>query len=157
MRYPLPGSPDFTFPGATPATTASFLAPLACAGTLARQKADNHGFWDIENGNPDPSLKIQQWGIINTTTWNVSDSITLKNIASYQQFRQSQSLYIGNDNLRIPNTNPNPAFRGLPFTWVGLNPAANLNNVEQETFTEEFQIQGRSADGKLNYVLGGYY
>ena len=157
VRYPLPGSNTLVFPGATPATTASFLAPLACAGTLARQKADNHGFWDIENGNPNPFLKIRQWGVINTTKWDVSDTITLKNIASYQQFSQSQSLYIGNDNFVIPNSNPNPAFRGLPFTWVGLNPAANLHNVEQQTFTEEFQIQGRTGDGKLTYVLGGYY
>lgn len=155
-QYPLPGNPQFTLPGAAPATTASFLAPLACAGTLARAEANGYGFWDIESGNPDPFLKIEQWGIINTTTWNVNDSITLKNIASYQQFSQSQSLYIGNDNYLFP-ASPNPAWTGLPFTWVGLNPAAGLKNVEQQTFTEEFQIQGRSADGRLDYVLGGYY
>ena len=155
-QYPLPGNPQFTLPGSVPANTASFLAPIACAGTLARAKANNYGFWDIENGNPDPMLKIEQWGLINTTTWNASDTITLKNIASYQQFSQSQSLYIGNDNFTFP-ASPNPAWTGLPFTWVGLNPAANLENVEQQTFTEEFQVQGRTADGRLDYVVGGYY
>ncbi|MET0588590.1 MAG: TonB-dependent receptor [Novosphingobium sp.] len=154
--YPLPGNPAFTLPGATAATTASFLAPLACAGTFARAQANDYGFWDIESGNPDPFLKIEQWGLINTTTWNASDTITLKNIASYQQFSQSQSLYIGNDNYNFP-ASPNPTWTGLPFTWVGLNPAAGLKNVEQQTFTEEFQIQGRTADGRLDYVLGGYY
>ena len=161
--YPLPASTNFgpLIPGRIPPTTgadtASFLAPLACAGTVARSRALNYGFWDVESGNPDPFLKITQWGITNTTTWNVSDTVTLKNIASYQQFKQSQSLYIGNDNFVIPDSNPNPAFRGLPFTWVGVSPSKGLSNVEQETFTEEFQIQGRSGDGKLNYVLGGYY
>jgi iron complex outermembrane receptor protein len=154
--YPLPGNPAFTLPGAEPATTASFLAPLACAGTLARQEANDYGFWDIESGNPNPFLKIDQWGLINTTTWNASDTITLKNIASYQQFSQSQSLNIGNDNYTFP-ASPNPAWTGLPFTWVGLNPARGLENVEQQTFTEELQIQGRSADGRLDYVVGGYY
>ena len=142
-------------PGTTGATTASFLAPLACAGTIARAEANNYGFWDVENGNPDPFLKIKQWGIINTTTWNASDTITLKNIASYQQFSQSQSLYIGNDNFVAPDSwGP---YAGQRFTWVGLNPAANLENVEQQTFTEELQIQGRTADGRFDYVLGGYY
>lgn len=156
VQYPLPGNPQFTLPGAVPATTGSFLAPLACAGTLARAKANNYGFWDIENGNPDPMLKIEQWGLINTTTWNASDTVTLKNIASYQQFSQSQSLYIGNDNFTFP-ASPNPAWTGLPFTWVGLHPASNFKNVEQQTFTEEFQVQGRTADGRLDYVVGGYY
>ena len=155
--YPYPGSPNLTLPGATPATTPSFLAPLACSGTLARAKALNYGFHDVESSNPDPFLHIKQWGVINTTTWRASDTITLKNIASYQVFRQSQSLNIGNDNYVIPATNPNPAFRGLPFTWVGLYPSKGLANVEQATFTEEFQVQGHTGNGKLEYVVGGYY
>ena len=93
---------------------------------------------------------------INTTTWNVSDTMTIKNIMSYQEFRQSQSMLIGSDNLVFP-ASPNPTWTGLPFTWVGIHPAQNANNVEQYTVTEELQLQGKSADGKLNYVIGGYY
>ncbi|MFC0204340.1 TonB-dependent receptor [Novosphingobium soli] len=141
----------------TAGTTASFLAPIACAQGIARSRSQNYGYWDVENGNPDPYLKIDQWSVINTTTWNASDTITIKNIASYQQFAQRQAFNIGADNYVIPASNPNPAFRGLPFTWVGLAPDPNLPNVEQYTATEELQIQGRSSDGKLNYVLGGYY
>ncbi|MCW1430750.1 TonB-dependent receptor [Novosphingobium sp. JCM 18896] len=155
-RYPLPGSSQVNLPGQTLATTASFLAPLACSGTVARQRARGDGFWDVESGNTDPFLKIKQWGVTNTTTWRVSDTVTLKNIASYQQFRQKQSLLIGNDNFTFP-ASPNPAWTGLPFTWVGVYPAQGLANVEQATFTEEFQIQGKSGDGKLDYVLGAYY
>ena len=159
-RYPgyaAPASSAFNLPGTTLASTASFLAPLACAGTVARSKALNYGFWDVEAGNPNPFLKIKQWGITNTTTWRANDNITLKNIMSYQQFSQKQSLYIGNDNFVMPATNPNPAWRGLPFTWVGLYPSEGLANAEQQTFTEEFQIQGTTGDDKFNYVLGGYY
>jgi iron complex outermembrane receptor protein len=156
VRYPLPASPIFNLPGTPLASTPSFLAPLACAGTVARQKARGDGFWDVEAGNPDPFLKIRQWGVTNTTTWRASDTITIKNIMSYQQFRQRQSLFIGNDNFTFP-ASPNPAWTGLPFTWVGLSPSAGLSNVEQDTFTEEFQIQGNSGDGRLEYVLGAYY
>ena len=155
-QYPLPASPLFNLPGQPLASTASFLAPLACNGTLARAKAQGYGFWDIESGNPDPFLKIQQWGVTNTTTWRVSDFVTLKNIASYTEFKQKQSLFIGNDNFLFP-ASPNPANTGLPFTWVGLFPAKGLSNAEQATFTEEFQIQGSTPDDRLTYVVGGYY
>jgi iron complex outermembrane recepter protein len=154
-RYPLPPSSQFNLPGQPLANTASFLAPLGCA-IQQRQEARGDGFWDVEAGNPDPFLRIKQWGVINTTTWRVNDNMTLKNIASYQQFRQSQSLYIGNDNFNFP-ASPNPAWTGLPFTWVGLYPAQGLANAEQETFTEELQLQGGTADGRLDFVLGGYY
>jgi iron complex outermembrane receptor protein len=149
------GVDPVAYPSPAAGSTGAFLAPLACAGTLARAEANDYGFWDVENGNPTPFLKIKQWGLINTTTWNASDTITLKNIASYQQFSQSQSLYIGNDNYVAPAAWGQ--FAGQTFTWVGLNPAANLHNVEQQTFTEELQLQGRSADGRLDYVVGGYY
>lgn len=155
VRYPLPGSPQINFPGQTLASTASFLAPLGCA-TMQRQQARGDRFWDVEAGNPNPFLKIRQWGAINTTTWNASDNLTIKNILSYQEFRQRQSLFIGNDNFTFP-ASPNPAWTGLPFTWVGLYPAAGFSNVEQSTFTEEFQLQGKSGDGRFDYVLGGYY
>ena len=161
VRYPLPASSQVNIPNPVTgeinlASTASFLAPLACSGFVARQKARGDGFWDVDAGNPDPFLRIKQWGVINTTTWRVNDNITLKNIASYQQFRQSQSLYIGNDNFSFP-ASPNPAWTGLPFTWVGLYPSDGLANAEQETITEELQIQGGTSDGKLEFVLGGYY
>lgn len=155
--YPYPGSPDLTLPGGVGASNASFLAPLACSGTLARARDQNYGFWDVEASTPNPFLKIDQWGLVNTTTWSASDTITIKNIASYQQYRQRQSFNIGMDNYTVSDLNPNPAFRGLSFPWVSVYPAPGLANVEQATFTEELQIQGRTTDGKLNYVLGGYY
>ncbi|MEW9853717.1 TonB-dependent receptor [Novosphingobium sp. M1R2S20] len=147
----------------SPTSTAYYLAPLACA-QLQRSEARGDGYFDVEVNNPNPFLKIEQWGVQNTTTWNVSDTITLKNIASYQEFRQRQSFNIGSDNYSVPapGTDPRwfntPASQvGLPFTWVGLAPDPNYDNVNQATWTEEFQIQGRTTDGSLNYVLGGYY
>ena len=45
---------------------------------------------------------------------------------------------------------------GTPFQYVVLNPTANQNNAAQSSFTEELQVQGEVADGRLNYVIGGY-
>ena len=144
-------------------STAFYLAPLAC-GQLQRDEAAGRGYFDVNVNTPNPFLKIEQWGVQDTLTWNVSDTITLKNIASYQQFRQSQSFNIGSDNYSVPRAGTDPRWlntpasqQGLPFTWVGLNPDPNYDNVNQQTWTEEFQIQGRTTDGSLNYVLGAYY
>lgn len=149
----------------TPSTTSTphYLAPLACA-QLQKDKAAGLGYFDVNMNAPDPFLKVEQWGVQDTLTWNVSDNITLKNIASYQQFRQSQSFNIGSDNYTVPVAGTNPSWvntpasqQGLPFTWVGLAPDPSYDNVNQQTWSEEFQIQGRTTDGSLNYVLGGYY
>ncbi|PEQ11948.1 hypothetical protein B2G71_14295 [Novosphingobium sp. PC22D] len=154
------GADPTRFPAPNPNTTAAFLAPLACSQFLARAEANDYGYWDVESGARDPFLNIDQWGVINTTSWDVSDSITLKNIASYQEFTQAQSFNIGSDNYAFPATTqfgqPSP-FAGLPFTWVGLNPDPNVDNIGQWTFTEEFQIQGRALENRLDYVLGAYY
>lgn len=148
------------FPAPTPGTTPAFLAPLACSQYLARAEANNYGYWDVESGHPDPFLDIDQWGVINTTTWNTSDSITLKNITSYQEFSQAQAFNIGSDNYAFPGTTqfgqPSP-YAGLPFTWVGLYPDPTKDNIGQWTFTEEFQIQGRAFENRLDYVIGAYY
>lgn len=148
------------FPAPRPGTTPAFLGPLNCQSLQAAQ-ARGDGYWDVAMGHSNPFLKIDQWAISNTTTWNASDELTVKNIASYQEFEQSQAFNIASDNLRVPARTipfgtPNP-YAGLPFTWVGLNPDPNLPNVAQWTFTEELQLQGRTADGSLNYVVGGYY
>lgn len=148
---------QFPFPNAAVSATPATLAPLACSGFLARAEANDYGYWDTESGHPDPLLESTHWSIINTTSWNVSDTMTLKNIASIQQFRQRAAMNIGSDNYAIPATNPNPSFVGLPFTWVGLYPDRNFDNVNQYTYTEELQLQGRTSDGSLNYVLGAYY
>jgi iron complex outermembrane receptor protein len=147
------------FPGVRAGTTASFLAPLNCQN-LQAARARGDGYWDVDTSAPNPFLEIDQWGVQNTTSWNINDNITIKNTASYQEFRQAQSFNIGSDALTIPALTqlgtPNQ-YAGAPFTWVGLNPDRNFANVSQWTATEELQIQGRTSDGALTYVLGGYY
>lgn len=139
--------------------TATYLAPLNCQ-SFQRAQARGDGYWDVDTNHPNPFLEIDQWGVSNTTTWNVSDNLTLKNTASYQEFRQSQAFNIASDNLTAPATTPfgtpNP-YAGQPFTWVGLYDDPIYAGIAQWTATEELQIQGRTTDGSLNYVLGGYY
>jgi len=139
------------------------LAPAACA-QIDRQKARGDGPLDVDINNPNPFLHLKTWQVINTTTWRASDSLTIKNIASYGEFRERSSFNLYGDNLRITNPAPTiPAFFGLPpltpgsaVQFVMLNPAPGQDNSAESAFTEELQLQGESANGRLKWQAGGY-
>lgn len=87
------------------------LQAESCQIQLARQTARGDGFYDIETRNRNPMLDITQWQAINTTTWQASDTITIKNIMSYGEFRERANFDLGSSNFVIPNLGD-----------VGLNP-----------------------------------
>ncbi|MET0239549.1 MAG: TonB-dependent receptor [Sphingobium sp.] len=106
-------------------------------------------FYKVANGNPLAGQRIQQWQLINTTTWKASDLLTVKNIVSYAEFRQDQALNNnGDDGFAL-----NPA---NPFYSIAVAPQPGSHNASQSTFTEEFQIQGHSANDSLTYQAGAY-
>jgi iron complex outermembrane receptor protein len=138
-------------PQAAPAGRAIITAPLAC-DQIARAAARGDGFYDIENDVPDPFNLLKEWQVINTTTWRASDNLTIKNIISYGEFRERAWLSIGGERLLIP-TGPN-AGKSIPTTIIRHAPGQYL--AAQSTFTEELQFQGRAADGRLTWQVGGY-
>ncbi|MFT3968523.1 MAG: TonB-dependent receptor [Sphingobium sp.] len=120
--------------------------PALRAAQIAATSGD---YYDISNGLPNAYQRIEQWQIINTTTWHASDTLTLRNIASYAEFRQQQASNIYGENGYQNGT-------ALPYYAVTVVPAPNSNNAQQSTFTEELQVQGRTADDRLTYQIGGY-
>ena len=128
---------------------ASGFASFAC-GQVARQEARGDGFWDVENVFPTPRVKNETWQIINTTTWDVSDTLTVKNIASYGEFREIARLTLEGEAFLLPN--------GRPFiSLIDLTNTPGFYNSVQSTFTEELQFQGESFDGRFNWQAGGYF
>lgn len=123
----------------------NFLGLLACGQLASQSRSD---FYTLQSGEPNPRSKLTQWQVINTTTWRASDTLTVKNIMSYAQLEQllRSSLY-GTDLKLGPLT--------LPF--VAIAPTPGLLNANQSTFTEEVQLQGASANGRLTYQAGAYY
>ncbi len=60
------------------------LAGPACSQQLSRQAAaGNDGFYDLVSTIKTPITTIEEFRAINTTTWNISENITLKNILAY--------------------------------------------------------------------------
>lgn len=136
-------------------TGGRFLTGLAACNQIDRQAARGDGPLDVDIDNSNPFVKIKQWQVINTTRWNVSDALTVKNIVSYSEFRERASFSLGGDNFFV--TAPFPS-AGTKFQHILINPplAGKGDGVAQSTFTEEFQLQGVTAAERLTWQVGGY-
>jgi len=151
-----PGDPLFNLTAATsPANARAVLTAGPACDQLGRAAARGDSLLDVDVANPDPYIKLKQWQVINTTTWQVSDNFRIKNIASYGQFHERASFSLYSDNFRVKA--PTSPFVGTPFSYILLNPAGDDDNAAQSTLTEELQFQGNTSDGRLNWQAGAYY
>ena len=83
-----------------------------------------------------PYEKIKNWGITNKTTWELSDTLTLKNIFGYRKQRRDM----------VQDYDGIPAFLISPYQF------ARTRNI-----SEELQLQAKAFDNRLDLILGGYY
>ena len=124
-----------------PASTA-IVKSLVCA-QVANEAARGFGFYEVENTDRNPFVQGRTWQVINTTTWKASDTLTIKNIASYGESRERYSFNLAGD--------------FIPFPFVETDPGPQKGQGSQWSLTEELQIQGGTGDGRLSYQAGGYF
>ena len=118
---------------------ASPLAP-ALAPLLARQQALGVRQTLIASPIFD---KQYSFGVTNKTSWEVSDDITLKNIVSFRRVRTNRASDY--DGTAIPTFFIENA--QLPREW----------SFGQDSWTEEFQVQGKLRSIGLDYIVGYYH
>lgn len=134
----------------------SVFALMGC-GNLARRNA-NGGANDpyaVTSPHLNPYVDIRSWQVVNTTTWRATDNLTIKNIANYAQFKQSENTEFFGVDLLVSDINPALPSLHVPFSTIAGTSGGPMSN--QRTFTDEVQLQGKSADGKLTYILGAYF
>ena len=85
----------------------------------------------------EPRIRLKNWGVLNNTSFQLTDSLTLKNIVSYRDILYHNE---GVDNL----------------SGSALGIQSNQRN-ESNTLTEELQLQGKSFGGSLDWIFGGYF
>ncbi len=136
--------------GCSPAS----LGPFACA-QLAAEQAKGAGFYTLQSTLTNPQTKFTQWQLINTTTWQASDTLTLKNIASYAQLSEKlRTALFGTDfHLVFPPFIPPP---GIPFDFAQSIPLPGGKTADESTATEEIQAQGRALNDRLHWQTGVY-
>jgi outer membrane receptor protein involved in Fe transport len=142
----------------------AILAPGACRAQLNHQAANGtDGFYDVANTAGHPRTAIKEARAINTTTFSLSDDLTLKNILAYSHLETWNTSGIFGTQF----TETQAAL--LPFNVPGLvddrrqfNGGASVTNPDfpvtsQETWVEELQLQGTSLEGRLHWQTGLYY
>jgi iron complex outermembrane receptor protein len=116
-----------------------------CQSALEKTESS---FYDVANDVPNPVSKIKQWQLINTTTWDVNDDFTVKNILSYADFMQTTRGAAFGANLQYGDRHlwlfPADTWHGIPSN-------------SQETFVEELQFSGVVVDWDLTWQAGLYY
>ncbi|MDE8651196.1 TonB-dependent receptor [Novosphingobium sp. H3SJ31-1] len=147
------------FDGSVRVITAQFV----CA-QLDRER--DAPFMAVSNYLADARQEIEQWQVINTTTWQASDTLTIKNIASYAEQVQDQSVDLFGLSFVVPATlrNTSGTLITVPAEFVGMVSGSSTvqsppgyEASDQATFTEELQFQGRSTDGRLTWQTGAYF
>jgi iron complex outermembrane receptor protein len=133
-----------------PATNrAAPLFGILATDQLARQGT---GFYNVMQTVIDPHQVIDQWQAINTTTWRSSDTLTIKNIISYSQYKQDTvAPLFGTDFVA-----PDPALAAYHFPFAMTAAPPGLDTANQSTFTEELQFQGNAMDNRLSWTSGAY-
>ena len=124
---------------------AGSLAAL-CQAQLAQQL--NAGPYATENDLTGAKSYLKQFQVIDSTTWNASDNLTVKNIANYGQLRTILDSALFGDNFVIA---------GQPFYTTMSNPSATGDlTTDQYTFSDELRLQGTALGNKLAWQGGGY-
>ena len=109
--------------------------------------------YQIEQKLVNPRSLTRQFQVINTTKWLATDNLTIRNIASYSRYVQDLRQDIFGTNIPADAFGAPGAYLSTAFSF---NPDG-LHTNDQENWTEELQLQGTGAGGKLNYQAGLYY
>lgn len=101
---------------------------------LRRQDEQRNDFWTVEQG-ADLHNKLDSTSISNVTTWNLTDNLTLKNVAGYRDFENRDALGLS----------------GLPYQILDVK----IPDIGRES-SEELQLQGGGSEG-LTWLVGAFY
>lgn len=138
-----------------------------CENQLEQQAAaGKNGFYDVVSTIPTALTSIEEERFINTTTWAMSENLTLKGILAYAHLETYNTSDIFG--TYFPES--------IPLLGVGTNLLALLNGGTEREFTTgisvlnpnvpvtssdnyvaELQLQGLSLDGAFVWQAGLYY
>ncbi|KEO89352.1 TonB-dependent receptor [Erythrobacter litoralis] len=110
--------------------------------TVATTPFDNATFREalndrVASANFAPIVDIDNWGITGEVEFPVGDDADLIFIGGYRKFASNETY--------------DSDFTALDIFNV------DLLDLELETITAELRLQGEAFEGKLNYIIGGFY
>lgn len=112
----------------------------------------------------DSFQQTKTWGVTNTSTLNLTDELTVRNIVSYQRFRTNYSIDSDATVFQFddgdPRNYPAPGQTVLPgdgtlITYLNAT-VARIPRDNLKVFTEELQLQGNLFDKRLTFTAGAF-
>lgn len=105
------------------------------------------------------------WGLVNKTSFELTDNLDLNNIASYQRFRNDYLIDEDGTPLQVVDLGSRhfPDFPVPGLVEFGVAPNGFSNNFaagprdDLKQITEELQLIGSSLEDRLSFALGGFY
>ena len=116
--------------------------------------------------NLDQFNKIETWGVINKTSFELSEAFTVNNIVSYQRFKNTFEVDEDGTPLQVGEIGtlrqPNFPIPGLVEFGIAPNGFSNARSDygprdNRRQITEELQLQGNLLDDHLTFTAGGFY
>lgn len=107
--------------------------------------------------NADQFYRLKTWAIIDTFSAQITDNLTFRNVFGYQRMEQNYTWDLDGTYLPVLSQNPGLVTAGFATRFPQLTEGdrAQVTNLSQ--ITEEPQLQGGILDGKMTFVLGGFY
>ncbi|MCW1429524.1 TonB-dependent receptor [Novosphingobium sp. JCM 18896] len=149
----------------------TFIGSVICGPFATRQQGGPR----VASIDRDDSVNERKnYGIINTTTLQASDTLTIKNIVSYSRLKGHYRSDIFGTDFKVPSTVVVPiqdaagkllalyptssgALAGTRLQFIDVSDAPGTQTTDQSSFTEELQFQGNVGEGKLIWQAGIYY
>jgi iron complex outermembrane recepter protein len=136
-----------------------FPTGQSACNQIARESQE--GFYVVSNANPEAGSLMEQWQVINRTTWTINDNLTLTNIIAYGEHRSNNSISAFGDFMPLRGTtlafsSPLTAQNVVEFVGIQDDPRWGWTSA-QSTFVEELRLTGTSFDDRLNWQAGLYY
>ena len=112
-------------------------APFVATNPFDHTTAEQAREARIATANFAPIADVDQWGITGEIEFPLSDSVDLIYVGSYRDYSSFE--------------NYDSDFSGLDVFNI------DALNVDIETMTHELRVQGDALDGRLSWLVGGYY
>lgn len=127
-------------------TSGPALAALCTFGrtgdTLANYLPGNNGlgFYDAYH-NTDGYSKVNAYGVAVTAEYALTDSIDFKSITAWRGVRMDSLTDVD----------------GTPYMIIGGFSREDGNHIDQDQFSQEFQLAGKSLEERLSWIAGVFY
>lgn len=130
-----------------------FNQPTAAEPDGALNAAVDRAFfrddWTKTETDVDAFEKVENWIVVNTTQYDLSENLSVKNIFGYRKMDYDQSNDADGTAL--------PVFGSITDVeaLVTLNP--ELGTISADQYSNELQLIGTSFDDRLDWIVGAYW